>query len=873
MGTARARALRRPRRIVALSPAHPDPPRSAPADPDPPRWQVVLATDIAETSVTIPDITVVIDGGLHRAPACDERTGVPHLRTSRTSLAAATQRAGRAGRVRAGVCYHLYLRAELPSMHAAPTAEMLRAPLEGTCLRIRALFAMADERAPAGSTEGDEVIAAAALSPPSEADRSAVSCATLLADAIEPPPAAAVQRAVDSLVAMGALRRVDGAAGGGGGRTGGKGKGKGGELLTELGRRLCALPVEPHLGKALVCAHALGCVRDVSLAAASLEAAHDPFGRGPAAGESRLRLDRSSCALSLVRLAADAAGKEGARRAACELAGVEERALREVEREAARLDAATRKACGGGDDGGGGGDGGGGQGEGGGGRAGVGGGSVDAALAKACVLCAAGPQLMRPLAAAGGRVQLRWRYGAKSEHTLRPHASTVLGAAAAARAASGVKTPAAPENLLCASVRLMRNARGLTALDTTTVSPLAALIFGGAAGPLPLAPPDAEVPSGGAGGVCVLVGHEAVVLTSDADCDMLAALRSRVAHVVGGGVAGAPTAAAAEEIGALRALCRTLLRDMDVPWARVPPGWAVEEDPTGAPLWRSTLDRATVTRSKPTESAARVAARAEAAKGSLARAEAALAERQRLRADESSAAASKAEECLPPVAQGVATAEQASAGAEAAAARSEAAEARAAAGEAREARAREAREAKELQAKEAKEAKEAETAALKAATLARATAAEATEARGRRSAAGFGKLKSVGVLLAECELCKYAGAFAEAGYDDDRLGEVLDAVVDDREGEGTEAVEAMIAAVSLKGGSAVKLRRRLLEPPGRSGSKPGGAGGGDASSGGKGGKGGKGAGKGGNGDGGKGGNAVGQRAASGRGSAKVGGKK
>ena len=75
-------------------------------------------------------------GGLRRAPSVDARSGIVALRTERVSLAAAKQRAGRAGRVRAGRCYHLYCRVEAErGMAAAPLAEMRRAPLEPVALR------------------------------------------------------------------------------------------------------------------------------------------------------------------------------------------------------------------------------------------------------------------------------------------------------------------------------------------------------------------------------------------------------------------------------------------------------------------------------------------------------------------------------------------------------------------------------------------------------------------------------------------------------------------------------------------------------------------------------------------------------------------
>ena len=103
------------------------------------RTKVVVATDIAEASVTIPDVTLVVDCGLHRTVVSDERTGVASLVTARVSRAAAQQRAGRAGRVRAGTAIHLFRRAELETMAAHPTAEVLRAPLDAIVLRARVL--------------------------------------------------------------------------------------------------------------------------------------------------------------------------------------------------------------------------------------------------------------------------------------------------------------------------------------------------------------------------------------------------------------------------------------------------------------------------------------------------------------------------------------------------------------------------------------------------------------------------------------------------------------------------------------------------------------------------------------------------------------
>ena len=70
--------------------------------------RIVLATTIAETSLTVPGVRTVIDGGSRRAPALDPSTGLPRLRTVRVSRAGADQRAGRAGRVAPGTCYRLW---------------------------------------------------------------------------------------------------------------------------------------------------------------------------------------------------------------------------------------------------------------------------------------------------------------------------------------------------------------------------------------------------------------------------------------------------------------------------------------------------------------------------------------------------------------------------------------------------------------------------------------------------------------------------------------------------------------------------------------------------------------------------------------------
>ena len=89
--------------------------------------KVVLATDIAETSLTIEGITVVIDSGFRREPRFDPRTGLTRLETRRISQASATQRAGRAGRVAPGHCWRLWKRED--TLQAFAAAEIEQADL------------------------------------------------------------------------------------------------------------------------------------------------------------------------------------------------------------------------------------------------------------------------------------------------------------------------------------------------------------------------------------------------------------------------------------------------------------------------------------------------------------------------------------------------------------------------------------------------------------------------------------------------------------------------------------------------------------------------------------------------------------------------
>ena len=98
--------------------------------------KVVLATNIAETSLTIDGVRVVIDAGLERVPRFDPASGMTRLHTQRIARASATQRAGRAGRLEPGVCYRLWSQTQHEQLAAYATAEILQAELGGLALQL-----------------------------------------------------------------------------------------------------------------------------------------------------------------------------------------------------------------------------------------------------------------------------------------------------------------------------------------------------------------------------------------------------------------------------------------------------------------------------------------------------------------------------------------------------------------------------------------------------------------------------------------------------------------------------------------------------------------------------------------------------------------
>jgi HrpA-like RNA helicase len=102
--------------------------------------KVILSTNIAETSITIPDVIFVVDCGKVKEKQYELFTGACTLRPVWISKAAAVQRSGRAGRNRPGVCYRLYSSIRFEQMAEFQTPEILRTPLQELCLQAKAMM-------------------------------------------------------------------------------------------------------------------------------------------------------------------------------------------------------------------------------------------------------------------------------------------------------------------------------------------------------------------------------------------------------------------------------------------------------------------------------------------------------------------------------------------------------------------------------------------------------------------------------------------------------------------------------------------------------------------------------------------------------------
>ncbi|KAG9509929.1 ATP-dependent RNA helicase DHX8, partial [Fragariocoptes setiger] len=180
-------------------------------EPTPPgSRKVVIATNIAETSLTIDGIYYVIDPGFVKQKVYNPKTGMDSLVVTPISQAQAKQRAGRAGRTGPGQCFRLYTeRAFAEEMLATPVPEIQRTNLAATALQLKAM----------GIND------------------------LLNFDFMDKPPAESLYAALDSLFYLGALDEEG--------------------LLTRLGRRMAEFPLEPNQSKMLIMSVDLGCSEEL----------------------------------------------------------------------------------------------------------------------------------------------------------------------------------------------------------------------------------------------------------------------------------------------------------------------------------------------------------------------------------------------------------------------------------------------------------------------------------------------------------------------------------------------------------------------------------------------------------------------------------
>jgi ATP-dependent helicase HrpB len=207
--------------------------------------KIVLATNIAETSLTIEGVDVVIDSGFAREPVFDPGSGMTRLHTRKISQASSIQRMGRAGRLRPGKCYRLWSKSQQDQMAPHATPEILNADLTPVALQ---LFQWG------------------------------INDPTDLAW-LDPPGSGPWLQAVSLLVKLGAIVEGDN-----------------GPRLSNHGIKMAGLAAHPRLAHMLICGHSIGQASNASLLA-SILSDRDPFGRDTPDMNERLDilLGKSKC--------------------------------------------------------------------------------------------------------------------------------------------------------------------------------------------------------------------------------------------------------------------------------------------------------------------------------------------------------------------------------------------------------------------------------------------------------------------------------------------------------------------------------------------------------------------------------------------------
>ncbi len=189
--------------------------------------KVVLSTNIAETSLTIEGIDIVVDSGLARESRFDPATGMAGLHTVKISRASSDQRAGRAGRLREGKCYRLWSAEQQNQLAAHGSPEILNTDLAPFALQLLQW----------GIDDPEEL------------------------SWMDPPPKGPWQQAIDLLQSLGAFEIRNHS-----------------HVLTTHGQSMCALPVHPRLAHLLICGAEIGFAKKASLIASMLSD-RDPFSR------------------------------------------------------------------------------------------------------------------------------------------------------------------------------------------------------------------------------------------------------------------------------------------------------------------------------------------------------------------------------------------------------------------------------------------------------------------------------------------------------------------------------------------------------------------------------------------------------------------
>jgi len=196
--------------------------------------RVVLATNVAETSLTVPGIRYVIDSGLVRVKRYSWRQKVEQLQVEPISQASANQRAGRCGRLGPGVCFRLYDEKDFSRRRDFTEPEILRSSLAGVILRMKSLKLGEIEQFPF----------------------------------LDPPSGRAIADGYQTLQELGALALRDDI-----------------NLLTPIGKSLAQLPLDPRVGRMLLAARDQQCLREMLVIAAGL-AVQDPRDRPMQAREA-----------------------------------------------------------------------------------------------------------------------------------------------------------------------------------------------------------------------------------------------------------------------------------------------------------------------------------------------------------------------------------------------------------------------------------------------------------------------------------------------------------------------------------------------------------------------------------------------------------